>query len=265
MQPNNSAVRPHAVRPRFPTAALTLVELVVVLVVIAAVATLVAHLGGSLIQRSAGVSGATTASELVRVIGTYHARTGRYPDGFDSLIQAPYTLYSAIPTAARRQLKPKDLDNADRAILAAEGISTTWMHAVPGSEPVTWQETTGNKAFDASAGGFASDDVAALDTSRIDPNSLFGPGIRRNTVNESFVLFGLGSRCTLVGPGADLAQAPVMPPTSAALHPSENYMRFALVFRLDRDDARPLRFLGVVGFGEKGVQTVPDFLRAWWR
>lgn len=265
MQPNSSTGRLPAGQARLPIAALTLVELVVVLVLIATVATLVAHLGGTLIQRSAGVSGATTASELVRIIATHRARTGRFPDGFDSLIQAPYTLYTAIPTAARRQLKPKDLDNADRGVLAAEGISTTWMHALPGGEPVTWQDTTGTKAFDASAGGFASDDVAALDTTRIDPASLFGPGVRRNTVNESFILFGLGSRCTLIGPGADLVQAPVMPPTSAALHPSEHYMRFALVFRLDRDDAQPLRFLGVVGFGEKGVQTVPDFLRAWWR
>lgn len=245
-----------------PATALTLVELVVVLMVVCIAAGMVAWVGTRVLRRSVVMASAAIASEVAAAVARHHARTGSWPDGFDSLIEAPYTLYAAIPAAARRQLKPKDLDNADRSVLKAHGITTTWMHAAPGGAGVSWQELTDRKALDVTAGGFLADDVAALDTRRINPDDLFGHGCTLGTPNESFVVLGIGSRCSLVGPSAELSHAPVLAAASMALDPATSYRRLALVLRIDRDDPRPVRWMGVVAFGESGIETVHAMVRA---
>jgi hypothetical protein len=94
---------------------------------------------------------------------------------------------------------------------------------------------------------------------------LFGQGTRKGTANESFVVFGIGSRCSLVGANAELMQAPLAPVASAATDPHDFYMRLALVYRLDRGDRRPLQFLGAVAFTDTGIATSSDMARTWHR
>jgi prepilin-type N-terminal cleavage/methylation domain-containing protein len=262
MTPHNKTQRGLFLRSR-GRGGLTLIELVVVVALLSAVATMISRMGPGLVRQSASAVGGASLMDLMRAIERHRTVHGRFPDGYDSLIEAPYTLYSGIPDRARRQLKPKDLDNADRLVLRANGITTTWMHSLPLQEPVTWQAMSAAKAFDATAGGFAADDVAALDTTRIDPDRLFGRGTRKGTVNESFMVFGVGNRCTLVG--SELAQAPVGVPTSAVTSPQRRYLRLALVFRLDRDDRIPFRFLGAVGFTDAGIVTGSELAQEWWR
>lgn len=244
---------------------LTLIELVVVIAILSAIAGLVTSFFTGMVQRSSVVVGSASAMDLIRALERHRTRSGGFPDGYDSLIEAPYTLYSAIPAAARRQLKPKDLDNADRVVLHSYGITTTWMHAAPDGQAVTWQPLSNTKALDVTAGGFAADDVAALDTSRINPDVLFGRGTRRGTVNESFVVLGIGDRCSLVGADRELSRAPTTPGASASLDPHDHYMRYAFVFRLDRDDRRPLQFLGTIAFAESGIVTGNDLMQQWWK
>jgi len=242
---------------RMPTArAVTLVELVVVLVIVCMATGLVAWMGAQILRRSVAMASAGVAAEVASALGRHQARTGGLPDGYDSLIEAPYAVFSFIPAAARRQLKPKDLDNADRPILAAHGITTTWMHPAPDGAGVSWQELTNVKALDVTAGGFASDDVVALDTRRVDPNAMFGRGVAKGTTNETFMVLGIGPRCTLVGPSAELSKSPVLAPASRSVNPAAFYRRLAVVVRLDRDDARPVQLMGVVAFGESGIETV---------
>ncbi len=243
--------------------ALTLIELVVVVALLSAVAAMVSRVGSGMVEKSAHAVGSASLMDLMRAMERHRAIHGTFPDGYDSLLEAPYTLYRGIPDRARRQLKPKDLDNADRIILRANGITTTWMHSLPLEEPVTWQAMSNVKSFDSFAGGFAADDVAALETARIDPDVLFGRGTRKGTVNESFIVLGMGNRCSLVG--SQLSQAPIGVPTSAVTSPQRRYLRLALVFRIDRDDRIPFRFLGAVGFTESGIQTASDLAQGWWR
>lgn len=240
--------------------AVTLVELVIVLVIVCMATGLVAWVGAQLLRRSVAIASAAVASEVASAMGRHQARTGGLPDGYDSLIEAPYTVFAFIPAAARRQLKPKDLDNADRPILAAHGITTTWMHPAPDGSGVSWQALSDTKAFDATAGGFASDDVVALDTRRVNPDDLFGTGVAKGTTHETFMVLGIGPRCTLVGPAAELSEAPVLSAASRAADPAGFYRRLALVVRLDRDDPRPVQCMGVVSLGDSGIQTVQRLL-----
>lgn len=242
--------------------AVTLVELVVVLVIVCMATGLVAWVGAQLLRRSVAMASAGVASQVASAIGRHQARTGGLPDGYDSLMEAPYTLFSFIPAAARRQLRPKDLDNADRPILAAHGITTTWMHPPPDGSGVSWQELTDAKALDVTAGGFASDDVVALDTRRINPNALFGLDVAKGTTNETFMVLGIGPRCSLVGPSAELSESPVLAAASRAMNPAAYYRRLAVVVRLDREDPRPVQLMGIVALGESGIETVERLVAA---
>ena len=135
------------------------------------------------------------------------------------------------------------------------------MHVPSPSNGVSWQALSDQKALDVSAGGFLADDVAAIDTRRLNPDLLFGKDCVRGTPNESFVVLGIGPRCTLVGPAGEIAEAPVLAAASNALNPATSYRRVALVLRLDRDDPRPVQWMGVVAFGESGIESVHEMIR----
>ena len=87
-----AAPSPLPSRPANPVAALTLVELVVVLVLVCIVAGMAAWVGTRLLRRSVAIASAAITSEVLAAMARHHARTGSWPDGYDSLIQAPYTL-----------------------------------------------------------------------------------------------------------------------------------------------------------------------------
>lgn len=236
--------------------ALTLLELVVVLAILVALAGAVLGAIPALLRQTSAATAGAGAAQVDAALQYFFSTQGRYPDGYDSLIEAPYTLLSSLPKGSLRQLKPKDLDNADRPILAAVGIRTTWMHALdPGTEGVTFRSVTSTKAFDSTAGGFAADDVAALDTDRFDVDAAFGPGTRTGGSNEIFAVFGLGPKCTLVGADGGMLAAPVTFGGTAKTDPMIAYQRYGLVFRLDRDERRPARFLAAVVFDEDGIKT----------
>jgi len=236
--------------------ALTLIELVVVLAILVALAGAVLGSIPALLRQTAAATAGAGAAQVDAAMQYFRIIRGRYPDGYDSLLEAPYTLLSSLPTGSLRQLKPKDLDNADRPFLSAAGIRTTWMHSTnPAIDGVTFLPLTSTKSFDAAAGGFAADDVAALDTNRFDVDAAFGPGTRTGGVNEIFAVFGLGPKCTLVGADGGMLAAPVTFGATAGTNPMDTYQRYGLVFRMNRDEGRPAKFLGTVVFDDDGIKT----------
>lgn len=245
--------------------ALTLLELVVVLAVLVALAGAVLGAIPALLRQTSAATAGAGAAQVNAAMQYFRSSQGRYPDGYDSLIQAPYTLLSSLPKGSLRQLKPKDLDNADRPLLAAVGVRTTWRHPVdPGAAGVTFVPVTSTKAFDALAGGYAADDVAALDTDQFDVDAVFGAGTRTGGSNEIFAVFGLGPKCTLVGAGGGMLAAPVTFGGTAKTDPMLTYQRYGLIFRLDRDERQPARFLGAVVFDEDGIKTAVRKASEWY-
>ncbi len=236
-------------------AGLTLIELVMVLAVLAALAGLVSASMPGLTRRSAHAVGGAGAAQIARAMQSYRSAKGHYPDGYDSLLEGKYQLLKAMPKGSYRQLKPKDLDNADRPFLRRAGISNTWRHDTNGTLGITFRPVTAIKAFDATKGGTLSDDVAALDTTKIDVDSLFGPGTRKGTTNEIFAVFGIGHQCSLVGPDGAILEAPITFGGTEGTNPDNVYQRYGVIFRLDRDDGRSLQFLGAVVFDEDGIKT----------
>lgn len=244
---------------------LTLLELVIVLAILTALAGMVVGSFPNLLRQTSAAAGAAGASEINAAMLYFRTNKGRYPDGYDSLMEAPYTLLKSLPKGSYHQLKPKDLDNADRPFLSAVGIRTTWRHDTTNdSVGVTYRPLTSIKTFDATAGGFAADDVAAIDTTKIDVDDLFGPGTQKGGINEIFAVFGLGPKCTLVGGEGGILSAPVTFGITEATNPLEVYQRYGLVFRFDRDEGRPARFLGAVIFDTDGIKTAALKLQEWY-
>ena len=241
----------------------TLIELITVLAIFAALAGLVSASMPGVTRRSAHATGAAGAIQIARAMQSYRVAKGHYPDGYDSLLEGPYLLLKALPAGSHRQLKPKDLDNADRPFLRRAGITNTWRHDPNGTVGVTFRPMTSVKAFNALAGGTAADDVAALDPTKIQVDALFGPGTRKGTPNEIFVVYGIGHQCSLVGPDGAILEAPVTFGGTAGTNPDEVYQRYGVVFRLDRDDRRPFLFLGAVVFDEDGIKTPAAELAAY--
>lgn len=243
---------------------LTLVELVVVLAVLMALTGIVLSSIPSLFRQTSAATAGAGAAEVNAAIQYFRVRKYLFPDSYDSLLEAPYTLLATLPKGSRRQLKPKDLDNADRPFLAAVGIRTTWQHnPTNDAEGVTFRPLTGIKSFDATAGGFASDDVAALDTTRIDVDAVFGPGTLRGGINEIFAVFGLGPRCTLVGGEGGVLAAPITFGGTAGTNPMNFYQRYGMVFRFDRDEGRAAQFLGAVVFDHDGIKSAAQKASEW--
>ncbi len=244
--------------------ALTLLELVVVLAVLVALAGVVLGSIPALLRQTSAAACGAGAAQVDGAMQYFRVKNGFFPDRFDSLIEAPYRLLSTLPRGTLRQLKPKDLDNADRPILAAAGIRTTWMHNPANlEEGITFQSTGPTKAFDSTAGGYASDDVAALDTTKFDVDAAFGPGTRRGGSNEIFAVFGVGPKCTLVGAAGGMISAPVTYGGNAGTNPMDHYQRFGVVFRFDRDEHGPVRFLGAVVFDSDGIKTAGHKASEW--
>lgn len=243
---------------------LTLIELVVVLAILMALAGIVLGSIPALLRQTSAATAGAGAAEVNAAMLYYRTHKGGFPDGYDSLLEAPYTLLKTLPKGSLHQLKPKDLDNADRPFLAAVGIRTTWQHdPTNDASGVTFRPLTWLKTFDSTLGGVASDDVAALDTTRIDVDDLFGPGTKKGGINEIFAVFGLGPKCTLVGADGGILAAPVTFNASPGTNPMDVYQRYGLVFRLDRDEGRPARFLGTVIFDSDGIKTSGQKAQEW--
>lgn len=244
---------------------LTLIELVVAVAVLVALAGIVSLAAPDLVRRASAATGAASADGLNRAMEIHRILNGTYPDGFDSLLEAPYTLYRRLPAGSLRQLRPRDLDNADRPILQAAGITTTWRHDTNVTDGVTFAPLTDIKAFDATAAGFAADDMAELHPTRVNVNALFGAGTRKGTPTEVFLVMGVGPRCSLIGPQGGVMAAPVSFGGTAGSHPARFYQRYGVVFRLDRADREKLRYLGAVVFDDDGIKTAGTKVQGWFR
>ena len=83
--------------------------------------------------------------------------------------------------------------------------------------------TNGNLDDSGVDPGVPSADPGILGARIVDPLSV-------PTGDRAFILFGLGSRCTMIG--KSLADAPVLSPDNDAENPAKVYERFGLVFRV---------------------------------
>lgn len=239
---------------------LTLVELVVVLVVLAAVAGILVPLFGTNVARKGSTSSSlTNVSEIEKIMALYANRhpLGHYPDQYDSLRNDAGAVFAALPGNGTG-LTAHPLSSEEAAALRAAGVTTVRQMSDTPPHPTFHPYDTADFGTP-----IAIEDEVSLVTLTVPAAQSLGlpPGGR-------YVVFGLGAACTLFA-GNDNSEAsapPVRFSGQAQISPSVTYQRFGVVFQVaDAEASLPrARFVRAVGFGSSGPVASDQLVREWY-
>jgi len=282
---------------------LTLMELVVVMAILIALASILVPLFPSMIERAHKASEATNTSELTKAVQLYQAINGNYPDGFDLLTDGTQ-LVNFLPSAgaASPVLFTGDTMNAGTTnvigfnypmggyvsagplttggatALATAGIVNLYPLASGGSQttPPTY---TGTMGWTPTFNPYASDTptpltttgttlptVAYVNASGVLRANMATPSIVSGSPTQ-FVLFGVGRYSSMVG--TVIASAPNLFPNDA-IHenPAQVYERFGVIFQLEDAQKNPLPyaiFLGACSIESDGLESADKDLEGYYK
>jgi Tfp pilus assembly protein PilE len=250
--------------------ALTLLELVVVLTILVALGGIVVNLLPNMLGRSHMAACSTNIPELAKSIEQHLALRGTYPDRYDSLRLADNTRVSYLPQmgtnsfAAIALAATPTLTAGDVAALSAAGIR----NVVPMIEKPT---TVGD--WSASIWPYSA-------TRTIVPTPVAISVDNLNQVNNAqaatvlgqdpdpdcrYVIFGVGSQCTLVG--ASSHEAPVAFVANMGLSINDQYYRYGAVYKVSDSTGASLnaaKFVGVVMISPRGIRNAEQHVREWY-
>jgi len=241
---------------------LTLMELVVVLTVLIALASILIPMLPGMLSRAHSSSQATNNSELTKFVQTHEQLYLAYPDNLDALTDATGTAVADyLPGATVGQMTPLTLDASQAASLSAGGINNlaamyATAAALPSGQDPTFNPYTGASISVANGANVVQLTEAAVEPAVVvqnDPNS-FG---------DVYVVFGVGRANTMVG--KTMSQAPLHFGEGGNDTPGRVYSRLGLVFRIARGTgtvgtpaSTPLgraQFVGTVSFHGDGITT----------
>jgi len=190
-----------------------------------------------------------------------------YPTGLDSLIDGSGALYSRLPTNSAGivggTLFAADLGAAEAGALVAAGINRTYQMDNPSTD-VTWESTSsGTVRFNGGALVKAVAEMSAADAVNVFKTNV----VNASAIGSRYFVFGLGSRCSLVGPSKVMFEAPVRFGESAVHNPKDAYQRYALVFAFDvlNGGALKVRYVGAAAIEASGLSTSDDNLGQYWQ
>jgi len=227
---------------------LTLVELLVVLTIITAVASLIVPLLPDTSRMSSGSTGSGNMREVIKAVETHRSATGNYPNSWDSLIDANGDI---LPTNAPGDLQVLDISTpasgSDEEIianaLANAGISQAFQHT-------DFSDSAVNQTFAGVDG--AVDELAAGNVAVLTTAGELGLGLNASGGEiVRYVAFGLGNNSTMIG--RTMADAPVKF-LSRGDNPRSQYARWMVIFTVF-DDAT-LRLASVAGLDDGRLQTI---------
>lgn len=205
----------------------TLVELVIVLAVLAALAGILLPQFSGIVNRTHTAVSSTNISELGKAFALYNVKTLKgYPDQYDSLIDVTA---GAAPTVNGISTLPFDASasNTDIAIKALDAgqLKSLNQDGIRNICPMNATLAPGNSAtFDAAG------DPIPIDTTQkyvflTNAKVKAAFGIDGVLQNEEYVCFGVGSQCTAIG--TVMQEAPLH---FDQTDPAVTYERFVVVY-----------------------------------
>lgn len=229
----------------FNRRALTLIELVVVLAILVALAGLAVPMFGGLASQTNGSTNAVVVGEVNSAIGTYFSRFDGHADGWDSLLNSSDTLFSklhpALTTSAT--LSGSILSSTPQSLtnLQAESLNTlvgidylTDADETSGLSP----NTPGTQQRPVEVGR----KVVMLNRNSALAAEAFGISSQNSDLwPHDFVVVGLGGATGIRG------QTMMEVPLVLSADPSERYARVLCVFLVPGSSATttfPARYLG---------------------
>ena len=215
---------------------LTLIELIVVLLVLVALAGILTPQFGNMVGRAHGSSGASNAVEIAKAIQFFQATKLRQPTGFGVPIAADGTaidnpdatgsIFEAAGDFTTQNLNGAGANENARASLAGAGITSlqrVTQAAVDAAESATFgvEATT----VDISSPLAADENVVALSASGITSLGL--------TAGNTYVCLCVGESCELIGSG--MLDAPLHFPEGGDGLPANAYARWLAIYEVDVD------------------------------
>jgi prepilin-type N-terminal cleavage/methylation domain-containing protein len=247
---------------------LTLLELVVVMVILAALAGILVPLMPSLARKAHTSSGATNLGEIAKAVQLYATQHGdSYPNRLDSITTgsgaATYIPTSSGAASAEAPTTPLVIDSLSQPEVDAlrdTGIThLAPMIEKPTTEPGSWSPTF----YPYGASSSVTPTFSAINTSG--KIAMLNPAVAAAKLGRPstgrYAVFGLGKFATVVGEGMN--EAPVWYSPVEGNDPASKYCRFGLVFQVS-DSAETsfsrAKLVGVVEFGPWGTMTKDDNL-----
>lgn len=251
---------------------LTLLELVVVLTILVALAGIVVPMVSNLLPFSSSAAGATNAAEVERVVQMYLSRSqSNTLDLLDNLAATGGGLVSYLQTnstATPPDIVPVTLAAPAVVSLNSLGIANVYQlieNPLPATPTVpAWNPTFYPYAY--SATGLPVAEALTAGTPVASLSSLAAAqkfGVPDSAVPGTYVVFGLGKYSTMSGVNGGaryLQEAPVAFNPNAGGGPDAVYCRFGLVFQVDPVNGTPATFIGAVQFETTGAITRDDNL-----
>ena len=233
--------------------AFTLIELCIVLVILVACAGIMIPFMNGYVDKAHSGAAASNIESITRQVEAYkvkHLFKG-YPDHPDSLVKSDGTIWTGVPTAAQALVTPAPLTAAQVQSLNDAGITTLMDSStlVPGTNNVTFDTPTAKITLAAGT------NVLTV----TDPNALALNVPNNDTTNWTYVLFGLGNGCDIIG--QDIAEAPVHFDT---IDPSVYYQHYGMIFAVptaaNTDTSAATHMVAVVGIHDAGLSGLRDHL-----
>lgn len=216
--------------------ALTLIELVVVLLVLVALAGVLVPQFQNFSTRAHGAAGADNAVEISKAITLFEATKLRQPNNFCSLTDdTTADLSGLVPTIAgvNAQFAVADAGSGagnGRAINLFNAGITTVTNIATAPENATFGSETGTQATDGAAVSlvFLTAAGAANLGLPVDPDG------DTNTGND-YVALGLGENSEMIG--STMVDAPIHFPEGADGQPADTYARWFAIYRVSGEKA----------------------------
>lgn len=232
-------------RPMSRRRGLTLIELIVVLTILVAVAGLIVPTFPNLLSRTGYATSAASVSDVDNLMSQYFASNMNYPDQFDALIDSDKNLYSKLPPAAATSLPiSTPLTTGEAASLSRVGITTVHVMRPAPADPEDDFDATFDATLPVDNPGYLVTVAEGMVVVRLDPTAA-AEEMRLSTTGN-YVVFGFGDRSTAIGPNI------LRPPVSFGSHrPPEVYQRILVVFEVF-EDGSPARYVGSLSIDNDG-------------
>ena len=262
----------HAGRPT--RGGLTLLELIVVMAILVAIAAILVPLLPEFMGKANQSAAATNMGELEKAIQTFRSTYSRYPNYFDSMLTSGGAKPSFVPqpkddhvSTPANLMEIGSLSDAQFARLNRQGINQVY-HLTTGTSSAEFHATLNpydaNPAPAPLANGSPVWKLKRLSNGKYN-DEVFDravlPGVTMND-DHDYVLLGIGKYCNLCGPDGVVKEAPVFGQHKSQSTPSASYQRYVAVFDVGDDnvDQRPAKFVAIVALQGKRFFTAGDLV-----
>lgn len=269
---------------------LTLIELVVVMVILIALAGILLPLFPSMLTRAHTSTTATNLAEVSKAVNLYYNLYQGYPNNLDNLATTTTSgtttsngIFSLVPAGQSTDLSTYTLTANDLSALTGAGITNVlpvvenagglWTPTFnPYSAVAETMTSAGLPANSTTIGtvsssGTATSPITVVQVSQAAVTRELGVIPAATTNPAVYVLFGVGDYTSMAG--KTLEEAPYHFDDGAGVNPSTYYCRFGVVFQTQDGSGTPMslaRYIGAVDLDDTGgITSASDHIQAYFQ